>query len=208
MKARIINIKTLKEKKYDELDLGEYYNDLFGNVESKTMFFFYGTSGSGKSVFTISFANYFCNHIKGKALYCSHEEALKKSMRDRANNFKIESSRLYVGQNIDFETLLLKIRRNYYRLAIIDSVQYMQFTYEQLKQLNAEFAKRKLIVILVSFGTSYKKPACNNEIMHACDVKVFFDAGVATIDSRYLDTVKKIRLFSPQTTAVQQKTLF
>jgi archaellum biogenesis ATPase FlaH len=208
MKARIINIKTLKEKKYDELDLGEYYNKLFGQVESKTLFFFYGTSGSGKSVFTMSFANFLCDHIKLKGLYCSHEEALKKSMRDRANNFKIESKRLYIGQNIDFNTLLDKIRRNYYRLAIIDSVQYMRFTYEQLKQLNAEFTKRKLIVILASFGTAYKNPSCSNEIMHACDVKVFFDAGVATIDSRYLDTVKKIRLFSPQTTAIQQQSLF
>ncbi len=208
MTARIINIKTLKAKKYDELDLGEHYNNLFGQVESKTMFFFYGTSGSGKSVFTMRFANFLCDQLRLKGLYCSHEEALKKSMRDRANNFKIESTRLYIGANVDFETLCEKIRKNYYRVVIVDSVQYMQFTYDQLKQLNAEFTKRKLIVILVSFGTAYKKPACSNEIMHACDVKVFFDAGVATIDSRYLDSVKKVKLFSPQSTVLQQQSLF
>lgn len=206
--VRIVNLDTLKAKKYDELDLGKHYNKLFGRVESKTMFFFYGTSGSGKSVFTMQFANHLCEHIKLKGLYCSHEEALKKSMRDRANNFRIESRRLYIGQNIDFDTLVEKIRSNYYRLAIIDSVQYMRFTYEQLKQLNFEFTKRKLIVILVSFGTAYKSPSCSNEIMHACDVKVFFDAGVATIDSRYLDTIKKVRLFSPQTTVISQTSLF
>ncbi|MFV0377818.1 MAG: hypothetical protein ACK5JD_11035 [Mangrovibacterium sp.] len=206
--VRIVNLDTLKGKKYDELDLGDYYNALFGTVESKTSFFFYGTSGSGKSVFTMKLANHICDHLKLKGLYCSHEEALKKSMRDRANNFRIESKRLYIGQNVDFDTLLEKIKSNYYRLAIIDSVQYMRFTYEQLKQLNFEFTKRKLLVILVSFGQAYKKPDCSAEIMHACDVKVFFDAGVATIDSRYLDTSKRIRLFSPQMAVVQQKSLF
>ena len=206
--VRIVNLDTLKAKKYDELDLGEYYNTLFGTVEAKTLFFFYGTSGSGKSVFTIRLANHICDHLKLKGLYCSHEEALKKSMRDRANNFRIESRRLYIGQNIDFETLIEKIRSNYYRMAIIDSVQYMRFTYEQLKQLNFEFTKRKLLIILVSFGQAYKKPDCSAEIMHACDVKVFFDAGVATIDSRYLDTSKRVRLFSPQTTVISQTSLF
>lgn len=209
LNVRIVNIKTLKEKSYDELDLGEYYNNLFGMVESKTMFFFYGTSGSGKSVFTMKFANLLCEQVKLKGLYCSHEEALKKSMRDRANNFKIESKRLYIGQNIDFETLIDKIRRNYYRLAIIDSVQYMRFTYEQLQKLQFEFTKRKLIVILVSFGSAYKNPSCSKEIMHACDVKVFFDAGVATVDSRYLPTIKKTRLFTPQQSSIiQQQSLF
>ena len=206
--VRIINLETLKNKKYDELDLGEYYETLFGKVEGKTSFFFYGTSGSGKSVFTMGFSDYICDTLKVKGLYCSHEEALKKSMRDRANNFQFSSKRLYVGQNIDFETLIDKIKRNYYRLVIIDSVQYMRFTYEQLKQLNFEFTKRKLLLILVSFGTAYKKPDCSNEIMHACDVKVFFDAGVATIDSRYLPTIKKTRLFKPETTIIQQKSLF
>lgn len=207
MKPRIINLKTLKDKKYDEIDMGEHYNQLFGQIESRTSFFMYGTSGSGKSVFVMQLANFFCKKFKAKGLYVSHEEALKKSMQDRTKNFKIESTKLFIGENLDFETLLYKIKRNYYRMVIIDSVQYMQFTYDQLKELNKTFTKRKLIPILVSFGTAYKKPTCNNDIMHACDVKIFFDAGVATIDSRYLDTIKKVRLFTPQTSIIQ-KTLF
>lgn len=208
MKPRIININTLKNKKYDELDLGKYYNDLFGVIESRTSFFMYGTSGSGKSVFVIQLANFFCDTFNSKGLYCSHEEALKKSFRDRSNNFNIESKKLYIGENIDFDTLTLKIQRNYYRLVIIDSVQYMRFTYEQLQELTKTFAKRKFIPVLVSFGTAYKKPACDVKIMHACDVKMFFDKGVATIDSRYLSATKKVRLFTPETTAIAQASLF
>ncbi len=209
MKPRIINIKTLKQKKYDILDVGEYYKNLFGEIESRTSFFFYGTSGSGKSVFTIQFANFFCDKFRAKGLYCSHEEAFKKTFQDRTNNFSINSEKLYAGANINFDTLMTKIQKNYYRLAIIDSVQYMHFTYEQFQQLSQTFQKRKFIPVLVSFGKEYKKPSCDVKIMHACDVKVFFDKGVATIDSRYLPTIKKVRLFTPQTTAiVQQPTLF
>jgi len=208
MKPRIINIKTLKGKRYDEIDMGDYYNSLLGVMEAKTSIFIYGTSGSGKSVFIITLADFFANKF-GKVLYCSYEEATKKSIRDRSNNFKIESPRLYVGENIGFDYLIEKIRRNYYRMVILDSVQYMQFTYEQLKELNTQFKKRKLILVLVSFGTAYKKPSCNNSIMHACDVKIFFDAGIATVDSRYLPEVRKTRIFTPKTSlAVQSPTLF
>ena len=80
-------------------------------VITKTLIFCYGTSGSGKSVWIMQLANFFSSRFRAKALYCSHEEAFKKSMRDRSNNFNIESKKLYVGMNIDFETLLHKIQR-------------------------------------------------------------------------------------------------
>ncbi len=196
-KAQIINLKTLQAKKYDEIDLGEYYNRLFGQIESRTSIFVYGTSGSGKSVFTLLFAAEYGQKI-GKSLYCSHEEALKKSLRDRTLNFNVESTKIYFGVNIDFDTLVDKIRKNYYRLVIIDSVQYMQFTYEQLQELNRTFAKRKIIFLYVSFGQSYKKPDCNKAIMHACDIKLFFDAGKLTIDSRYKGETLQVQLFKPE----------
>lgn len=183
---------------YDELDLGEYYNSLLGQIESRTSIFAYGTSGSGKSVWVLQFANFFAETI-GKSIYASHEEALKKSMRDRAINFKLEASKLYIGSDLSFEELLDKIKRNYYRMAIIDSVQFMNFTYEQQKILFASFPKRKIIFVFVSFGTGYKKPKCSTDIMHACDIKLFFDAGKLTIDSRYKSETLQVELFKPQT---------
>ena len=202
MKARIINIKTLKNKTYDELDLGEYYNSILGRIESKTSIFAYGTSGSGKSVFTLKRSNHFADNV-GKAIYCSHEEALKKTIRDRAINFDINSTRLYIGEFIDFDTLVAKIKSNYYRMFIIDSVKYMRFTIDQLHELNALYRKRKIVTVLVSFGSAYKKPDCNFDLMHECDIKMFFDKGTVTVDSRYLDTTKKHRLFTPGQTSGQ-----
>lgn len=197
MKQRIININTLKEKKYDELDLGSYYNDLFGTIESKTSIFIYGSPGSGKSVFTIKLANEYADLI-GKTLYNSHEEALKKSMRDRAINFNLCSKKLYIGATLDFDYLVKKITSNHYRMVIIDSVQYMSLTYEQIKTLNSLFAKRKIIFVYVSFGNAYKNPKCSHDIMHSCDIKLYFDAGMLTIDSRYKSEITKVKLFTPK----------
>lgn len=202
MNPKLINIQTLKEKTYDELDLGDYYNNLLGNIESKTSIFIYGTSGSGKSVFTMQLADHFSGKTR-KSLYCSYEEALKKTMRERAKNFNISSTKLYVCEYANFEWLVDKITRNHYRMVIIDSVQFAEFTPAQQKQLSQTFRKRKIVWVFVSFGTGYKKPKCSVDIMHACDIKIFFDAGVATIDSRYKGETVNVRLFNPQRKTLQ-----
>lgn len=129
-------------------------------------------------------------------------------MKDRSINFSIDSPRLYVGEFIDFDTLLAKIKTNYYRMIVIDSVQYMSFTYKQLQKLNETFRKRKIIPVLVSFGKTYKNPDCEVALMHACDIKMFFDKGTVTVDSRYLDTTKKHRLFTPGQTTGQTSLQF
>lgn len=206
-RVRIFSIKAIKAKRYDTIDLGEYYNNLLGNIESRTAIFAYGTSGSGKSVFILKLSDHFS--IKhGKAIYNSHEEATKKSIQDRINNFEISSVKLFIGEQISFDDMMRKIKSNYYRLAVIDSVQYMQFTYAQLIELNETFKKRKIVLIIVSSGQAYKKPDCSKDIMHACDVKMFFDKGEAIVDSRYKNQTVKTRIFTPDKAGIVQKTLF
>jgi hypothetical protein len=134
---------------------------------------------------------------------------MKQTIQTRINNFNIEAAKLYVGERIEFDVLIDLIRKRYYRLLIQDSVQYSQFTYEQLQILNDLFKKRKLMIILVSFGTAYKKPKCNTDIMHACDVKMFFDKGEVIVDSRYLDQTTSVKLFTPgRKKTVNEPTLF
>lgn len=206
-KVKILNVATIKQRKYDTLDLDAFYNNLLGQIESRCWIFLYGTSGSGKSVFAMQFANHFAKKV-GKSLYNSHEEAMKQTIRDRLVNFNIDATRLFVGEQISFEDIIEKIRSNYYRMVIFDSVQYARFTYDQLQKLDAAFKKRKIVFVLVSFGKQYKNPACSVDIMHACDVKIFFDKGVATVDSRYKGETVKARIFTPNKQGVVERTLF
>lgn len=206
MSREIFNIKTIKEKRFDTIDLGDHYNRLFGQPESKFTAMMYGPSGCGKSVLALQFADYYAQNI-GKTLYNSHEERVNQTIKDRINNYNIQSSKLYVGNALNFEEMGRKIEKNYYRAVFIDSIQYMDFSFDELKELRKRFAKRKLAIIMVSFGKVQWSPACELDMLHACDVKCFLKGGNLNVVSRYTSKPVDIRLFSP-TGQYHQPSLF
>lgn len=205
-KKRIFSIKAIKEKKYQYLDLAPEYAFLMGEAEKKFIGLFYGESGSGKSVFTLQFAAYFARNF-GKVLYNSHEEGANKTIQDRVNNFNIDAKRLWIADTFSFEEMCSYIEKNYYRLVIIDSVKYMNFTVDQLKRLRELFAKRQLSIIMIDFGKSKGNPASGIDLLHAADIKLYFKNGRVHALSRYLGKPVEKQLFTPQS-AKTQPTLF
>jgi len=121
---RIISIKTLKEKKYETIDLGDY-NKLFGIIQSKFIIMLYGPSGSGKSVFALQLCEELTKH--GKLLYNSHEERDKKTIQDRVINFNINSPKIALGVSLPFEVMLEKIKSNHYSYVVIDIYPVYEF---------------------------------------------------------------------------------
>ena len=156
-KKQIYSIKALKEKKFQTLNFSPEYTALFGNPQRNFVAMCYGESGSGKSVFLLKFADYFARNF-GKVLYNSHEEGVNQTVVDRISHFNINAGKLFIGNALNFDEMCEKIERNYYRLVIIDSVKYMGFTFAQLKELRARFAKRQIIVCMVDFGKTEGSP--------------------------------------------------
>ena len=177
MARDIYNVKTIREKKYDTLDLGEY-NHLLGECESRFVMTLYGHSGS---------ADYFAKYV-GKTLYNSHEEKINQTLRDRIKEWNINAPKLFFGNSLKFGRMVDVIRKNRYRAVFIDSVKYMDFTDEQLKELREVFAKRKLVIVMVNFGEKLGVPAGSwgKDLLHASDVKCFFKGGRLNVVSRYL----------------------
>lgn len=208
MARDIYNVKTIQDKKYDTLDLGEY-NGLFGECESRFVMTLYGHSGSGKSVFALRFADYLAKHI-GKTLYNSHEEKINQTLRDRINEWHIDARRLFVGNALKFDRMVDVIRKNHYRAVLIDSVKYMDFTDEQLKELREVFAKRKLAIVMVNFGDKPGIPSgtWGKDLLHASDVKCFFKGGRLVVTSRYLQAPVERVLFGNKSAQTTQLTLF
>lgn len=205
-KREIFSVKALREKNYHTFLFSPEFAHLMGDPEKKFTSIHYGESGSGKSVFTLRFADYFAQKF-GKVLYNSHEEAVNKTIQNRIVNFEIESPKLYVANAIPFGRMMDAIERNYYRLVIIDSVKYMGFTIDNLKELREHFAKRQLSIVMIDFGQSKGKPDSGKDLIHASDVKIYFKDGRAYSISRYLDKPAEKQLFIPQQ-AKQQLTLF
>jgi len=203
---RYLSIGQLKAKKYETIDLGDKFRDTFGLLQTKFIIMLYGESGSGKSVLTLQLCEELSKH--GKTLYNSHEERDNKTLQDRVNNFNIDSKKITVGVSVPFEAMMDKIKRGHYSYVVIDSVQYMAFTYDQLKQL-IEMGKRKkkFGIVMVSFGTSEGNPKNATDHLHAADVKCYFKKGNMHVKSRYLHQPKSVRLFDPKTDNSQQ-TLF
>ena len=197
MKRQIYNINTLKDKKFKTLAFNEQYVQLFGSPQRNFVAMCYGESGSGKSVFLLQFADYFARNF-GKVLYNSHEEGVNQTVVDRINNFDIGAKKLFIGNALTFDEMCEKIERNYYRLIIIDSVKYMNFTFAQLKELRTRFAKRQIVLIMVDFGKTKGSPQSGVDLLHASDVKMFFKDGVVSSVSRYLPKPTKKTLFVPE----------
>ena len=193
----IFSVKTLKEKKYHMMELAPEYAKLMGQPERKFTAIHYGESGSGKSVHTLRFADYFAKNF-GKVLYNSHEESINKTIQDRINNFNIDAKNLFVANAINFNRMCDYIRKNYYKLVIIDSVKYMNFTIDELKELRTSFAKRQISVIMIDFGDTKGKPASGKDLIHASDIKMYFNNGRVYSISRYLDKPVEQQIFIPQ----------
>jgi len=199
---RYLSIGQLKAKKYETIDLGERFRPLFGLLQTKFVIMFYGESGSGKSVLTLELCEELAGH--GKTLYNSHEERDNKTLQDRVNNFKIDSKKITIGVSVPFDEMINKIKRGHYSYVVIDSVQYMAFTYDQLKLLiEVGKRKKKFGIIMVSFGNTEGNPKNAVDHLHASDVKCFFKKGAMHVKSRYLNQPKSVRLFDPKTDNAQ-----
>lgn len=201
---RYLSIKQLKGKTYETIDLGERFRPLFGLIQTKFVIMNYGNPGSGKSVFTLELCEALSAH--GRVLYNSHEEKDNKTLQDRVKEFNIESGKITIAVSVPFDEMVSKIKRGKYSYAVIDSVQYMGFTYDQLKELS-ELAKRKrkFGVIMVSFGNKKYNPKNAVDLLHASDVKCYFHNGFIEVESRYLKAPKKAQLFKSTN---KQPTLF
>jgi len=194
---RYLSIGQLKAKKYETIDLGERYNTLFGIMQTKFVIMMYGRSGCGKSVLTLQLCDELSKH--GKVLYNSHEERDNKTLQDRVNDFEISSKKITIAVSVPFDAMYEKIKRGHYSYVVIDSVQFMSFTYEQLKQLIQAFKKKKKFgIIMVSRGDAKYNPKGAVEHLHACDVKCYLKNGHIDIESRYLKAPVSKRLFAPE----------
>lgn len=197
MARETYSIKALKERNYDTLQLDPQWAALMGEITPKCLIMAYGHSHSGKSVTALKLGVHIAELQKGKILVDSHEEGVNKSVRDRCEKHGIDYPKLSFTPGLPFERLMHKIKTTGPRVVVIDSVQYSKLTEEQLRTLRTTFAKRKLVVILVSFGTGEGSTLGANALLHDADVKMWHHKGQVTVHSRFLGESVEATLFKP-----------
>lgn len=194
--ARVINVQTLLNKRYHEVtDIAERYQVLFGIPERNFKMAIAGPSTSGKSSWALLLADHLAD-VWGKTLYNSWEEGHGKTIQARAMERGIQSRKLYIADRMPFEEMLAKVKRNAYRISIIDSIRFMDLSEEQYRELVATH-KRKAF-IFIGHGDNYGKMEGGALIWKDADIKVFIKDGKAKISSRYTGGQVEIRLFKPK----------
>lgn len=193
-KTRVMSINTIKNRKFHSLtSLDPEWMEMFGEMERNFKMIIYGASTSGKSSLALRFADHLSKRLNAKVLYNNWEEGINKTVQSRINERGITAARLYVSDRMPFDEMLDKIKRLYYRVVVIDSVKFMAMTYDQYKTLTATFPTKAFIFL--AHGTSEASTDGANDILKACDVKVFVKDGVAHISSRYSGEKRKVKLF-------------
>lgn len=166
-KPTSINLSELQNMKFDTLAFSQNYFDLIGLPESNFYAVIYGDAGQGKSTWTIKFAEYLANNF-GKVLYNSSEEGLSKSLQNKAK--EINSEYLHFSNCKDYNSLSSQIKKQHYRFIIIDSINDMKLSPENLQGLRKEFFKCGFVGILQS--TKDGKFKGSNEFAHDADIKI------------------------------------
>jgi len=190
--GKIISCKALRERKFKILAFDGFWKDLIGEPERNFKILCFGQEKSGKSTLIIQLANYLAKHF-GKTLYNSHEEGHSKTFQDRIERNGIDSENLFIGHKVSFEEMMSEsFRKRYYKFIVIDSLQYMNLSYEQYKQLTERH--KNVSFIFISQINGRGKIKGGTDIAHAVDVKMYCFDGMVKVQSRFAEE-KTVKLF-------------
>jgi predicted AAA+ superfamily ATPase len=183
---RAWSVNNILNKKRKLLPFDGSFYDLIGNPELKGSWIIYGDSGHGKTSFTMQLLKYLSEYEQ--ALYLSLEEGdgesfkLALEMYDMASvskNFKIATDSL-----AELKERLRKPKSP--KVIIIDSVQYFDVRFAQIKELTEENPD-KVFVFISHVDVTGKKPEgmVARKIKYHSPVKIFIQGYVAFSLSRY-----------------------
>ncbi len=162
----VIPLSKLKGLTFHNYEFnGSGFEEAIGNPEKDFKMIIYGESGNGKSTYAIEFANYLAvNH--GKVLYNSSEEGIGLTLKRKLQ--KYDSENFNVSDCKDFKSLKKIVSKSEFQFIVIDSVNDMNISPKDLKELYSLNPDKAFILILqATKGGQYKG---STEIAHDCDI--------------------------------------
>lgn len=185
--AKVIGVQQLLKKKYKLVEgMSPQMTDAVGELEDTFTAIIYGKSGNGKTSFTIQFIKELSKAL-GPAIYNSLEEGHGKTIQDLAIRYNLmeHGNLIRFVDNEPFEEFYARMRKKKSpKIAVIDSVQYMQLTFEQYKQLK-EGCKKKIFLFISHAQGSRPKGVEAQNIEFDVNIKIRVDKFIAFVSSRY-----------------------
>jgi predicted ATP-dependent serine protease len=140
----------------------------------------FGLPKSGKSTFCMHFAKYLAdNH--GDVLYVASEEGFSQTLKNKMTNFGLKSDRMHFANYRESDPIM-QVAGNY-DFVFIDSVNFIDISPEQIRQLKHENPNLSLITIQQS--TKDGDFRGSQEYAHDSDSIVRIESGIATQQGRF-----------------------
>lgn len=176
----VISLRDLQKAQFKTLQFSGKWKELMGTPEERFSVMIYGQSGQGKSTFAINFAEYLSNNF-GTVLFNSAEEGISLTLQDKLKNLK--STDLFISHHKDFNSMKKHLKTSTCKFVVLDSVNHMNLTPENVEELRNMDKTRGFISIHQVTKTGDFKG--DNKFLHNCDVEIVVD--------NYTPTTKKSR---------------
>jgi predicted ATP-dependent serine protease len=167
---KAISLESLKSKKFKTLPFSDKWKDLIGTPEANFCMMVYGKPGQGKSYFTLELSEYLASKF-GTILFNSSEEGSSLSLQNKIANFNMEN--IYLGDAKDINSLQLFLTQSPYKFVVIDSINHINITPEDLRKLRGLHPTKAFICILQSTKSGDFKGS--NEYEHDADISIKID---------------------------------
>lgn len=163
----VMSLNELKKAQFKVLPFNGNWKELVGTPEERFSLMLYGQSGHGKSYFAMQFAEYLSNNF-GAVLYNSAEEGMSLTLQNKIKELK--SDNLFIAKHKDFNSIKKALKSSNCKFVILDSVNHMNLTPEQVEELrNLDFTRGFVSIHQVTKSGEFKG---NNKFLHNCDVEI------------------------------------
>ncbi|NBH91381.1 ATP-dependent serine protease [Muribaculaceae bacterium Z1] len=191
--SRAISNKNVLAAQFETADFDGPFLASFGRPELRGAWIIWGTSGSGKTTFTLQL----CKYLAGfrRVAYNSLEQGLSLSLQrawERVEMAEAGSNIILLNKETLPELRARLSKRKSPEIIVIDSVQYLtKFYVQQFNELKEDFPD-KLFIFISQADKAGKDPAGSvaKHIRYDADIKIKVEGYKAFVTTRYEDPTK------------------
>ena len=188
MGRRALSIQNLIDYTPKTLGFTGRWLDAMGDPEPYGSWIIWGASGNGKTRFAVQLVKYLMSFEGLRIAYNGLEEGMSETYRRAIidTGLQMEKQGRYVfWDGFNYEDMMERLKRKRSpNVVVIDSLQYLNITYDQYKELVRKYPKKLFIWISHESGTEPKGGTAQS-IMYNSNIKIRVHNYYATIISRY-----------------------
>jgi hypothetical protein len=177
----VMTSEQMMQYEYRELPFSGKWEAFIGKPAANFHALIWGKPKMGKSYLAVAFAKYLSNF--GSVLYIAGEEGFSATLKKKIQDFGLTNSNVEFANFKTPESILTFLQNNSYDFIIIDSVNFVRMTPEQVEQ--AKDIAPDSGFITVQQATKQGQARGSMEFAHNADIIIEVIEGVAYAQGRF-----------------------